>query len=602
MSTLDAPRPTVNPWIVSGPWDSAFIVLSPLVIIPGVLLATGFFTPESISVFALAFATMGHHLPGYMRCYGDRALFTRFRWRLTVVPPLIFTTALLFSLPNLFGIERNRLSGLTLVIMVWGVWHGMMQAYGFLRMYEAKRTSSPMPERLDLAACGAIFALGVVLSDSRMVSLAETFWIVGFPMFGPDWLADVRSLTVGLAGATLVAWAVMFIRRGGWRDTSGLMKSATLASTGVIYFFSGHITTNVLVGVAAFEIFHALQYDAIAWVYNKKLRERVGPGFGPLGFLFRNQWPMLALYAGAILAFGSIYLFASDPRGYAVNDGAIFGDSTLAILSAVFITSNILHFYVDGFIWKMREPETRKTLGISGAGAGPLNVGGMIHGGKMLAFFALIGTFLFMELRTPPDAEALAARSSTLAAWAPELPSILAQQSQLALEEGDKPRAIELAEIVAERRPQSHRAHAALASLYANTGDYDRAAASFTRAIELRPDNTRYQVGLAGVHSQRGDRWLTAAEVHYRNATRLSPEDPQSFRELGWMLYQRGRYSEAEKELRRAVALDPDHAVSHLNLGRALREQGQADEARAEFDHAARLGAAVPLPGARPAS
>ena len=36
-----------------------------------------------------AFASIGHHLPGFLRAYGDRELFRRFRWRFLLAPPLM---------------------------------------------------------------------------------------------------------------------------------------------------------------------------------------------------------------------------------------------------------------------------------------------------------------------------------------------------------------------------------------------------------------------------------------------------------------------------------------------------------------------------------
>ena len=65
-----------------------------------------------------------------------------------------------------------------------------------------------------------------------------------------------------------------------------------------------------------FEIYHAIQYDAIVWIYNRKLFQRAGDRFGPLGFLFRDRWTMLGIYLAAIGAYSSIRYFSVDANAY----------------------------------------------------------------------------------------------------------------------------------------------------------------------------------------------------------------------------------------------------------------------------------------------
>lgn len=60
--------PGASSWIVSPAWDFSFLIASPLVIIPVMaILASEAVTPEHLALAVFAFATVGHHLPGYMR-------------------------------------------------------------------------------------------------------------------------------------------------------------------------------------------------------------------------------------------------------------------------------------------------------------------------------------------------------------------------------------------------------------------------------------------------------------------------------------------------------------------------------------------------------
>ena len=78
-ATTAAPASLQRPgWIVSAWWDMAYIVVTPLLIVPVVLiLARHWLTAEEVSLAVIAFASLGHHLPGFMRAYGDRELFRR---------------------------------------------------------------------------------------------------------------------------------------------------------------------------------------------------------------------------------------------------------------------------------------------------------------------------------------------------------------------------------------------------------------------------------------------------------------------------------------------------------------------------------------------
>src|SRR5215475_15276077 len=70
-----------NLWILDSWRDLVLYVCTPLVIIPVFLVAQARWSAQDIYLFVAAFGAMGHHLPGMIRAYGDRALFQRFKWR-----------------------------------------------------------------------------------------------------------------------------------------------------------------------------------------------------------------------------------------------------------------------------------------------------------------------------------------------------------------------------------------------------------------------------------------------------------------------------------------------------------------------------------------
>lgn len=85
---------------------------------------------ETISRVVAAFFATGHHLPGMLRAYGDGELFEQFRWRFLLAPPPVLIAY--------FSLYTYHFDLYRLIILTWATWHGLMQVYGFARIYDAK--------------------------------------------------------------------------------------------------------------------------------------------------------------------------------------------------------------------------------------------------------------------------------------------------------------------------------------------------------------------------------------------------------------------------------------------------------------------------------
>jgi hypothetical protein len=118
------PVPRFDPWILGAWRDQVLIIATPLLIVPVVFLMGSPFVAvpsETIGLIVAAFFAVGHHLPGLIRAYGDRELFSRFRLRFVLAPPILF--AAFFPL-HLYHPHLIRLT-----LLVWATWHGLMQLY-----------------------------------------------------------------------------------------------------------------------------------------------------------------------------------------------------------------------------------------------------------------------------------------------------------------------------------------------------------------------------------------------------------------------------------------------------------------------------------------
>src|SRR6266404_2634314 len=363
-------------WILDSWRDLILYVCTPLLLVPVFIAAQGIWAAEDIYLFVAAFGAMGHHLPGMIRAYGDRALFQRFRWRFICAPIFLVVVCAAFSLWDLKGI--------VLAAFMWGVWHGMMQTYGFCRIYDAKVGSfAEITRRLDFALCGIWFATAVLLSPQRMTDTLETYYSAGGPFIPPTLL---RAGQQGLLALALLISA-LFLANFLWMWNSGKrpspVKLVLLITSISFWWYCNKIVASVLVGVALFEVFHDVQYLSLVWIYNRKRVESDSSIGGFMRFVFRRSGALVGVYIGLVLAYG----------GLSLSKSYVGIDAVKNILTGVVTASALLHFYYDGFIWKVREKSTRQSLGLAG-GTTDVSLGGFLpgwalHGAKWVAVFVI---------------------------------------------------------------------------------------------------------------------------------------------------------------------------------------------------------------------
>ena len=297
------------------------------------------------------------------------------------------------------------------------------------------------------------------------------------------------------------------------------------------------------IGIAMFEIYHAVQYYAIVWIYNRRLFRRAGEHFGPLGFLFSDRWTMLGLYLAAIAAYSSIRFFTVGTNAYIFSGSS---EDAYQWLVALFVTSSFLHFYFDGFIWKVSERKTQENLVDAPNQNAPamLMVPAVAHAAKWAVLLAIVvGLLLAEKNRLHESPTDQLRRMAALAALTPNLPECQAMLCRDALSRGDAATAIAFAEKTIKMRPRSHTAHADL--------------------------------GLAYLLAGR----LADAQQHFEAAAALAPREWSHHCDLGSVLVAQGNVERAESELKQAVQLAPDIAEPYEQLAQMYLEQNRTAEA-----------------------
>jgi Tfp pilus assembly protein PilF/branched-subunit amino acid transport protein len=561
-----ATAPRKNLWILDSWRDLILYVGTPLLLVPVFALAQARWSPQGIYLFVAAFGAMGHHLPGMIRAYGDRALFERFKWRFILAPLFLLVVCTAFFWWDLKGI--------LLIVFFWGVWHGLMQTYGFCRIYDAKTgTFDVLTRRLDFAMCVIWFATAVALSPYRLSDTLDTYYMCGGPFIPPSVVQIGQGLILLLAVAVSVLFVAHFCRLWIIRQRSNPVKVALLITSIAFWWYCNNLVANILVGIALFEVFHDVQYLSLVWLYNRNRVEKDSNIGGFMRFVFRRSGSLMGLYVGLVLAYGSVSYINAH----------IGMDTVKRILTGVVTASTLLHFYYDGFIWKVRERSTRQSLGLAG-GTADVSLGGILpswawHGLKWATIFVLpLGALWFWQTHLAiPEVQRQAWVVADVPGGAkPHFDYASALQKEGRLEE-----AVEQYNLALQFNPKDAKAHTKVAIALTGQAKFDPAVPHMETALSLEPNNAEFHLVYATLLERIGRN--DEAALHFEAAIRLNPDSAEPHHSYAAFLAGLGKNDEYIGELRKTLQLKPSYPDAELQLADALFAKGNLKEAEGHY-------------------
>lgn len=577
--------PSSRYWILD-PWrDLSLFILVPLWIIPLTWWAKTHFDFNIYGAIVLALVGVGHHLPGFIRAYTDPVLFRRHRIR--------FIGAPLFLLATFIATSLLHLHGLAVMVVLWGAWHGAMQVNGFLRIYDAKVGSfSRLTARLDWAMCLVWFSAGLLHSNSRVTAILLYFYRVGIAPVDPATFALFRT-----GWDILTACVTLAFLLNAWRETRAgrppsLVKFLLMASSFGFFWFAMVQVSQPILGLLLFEIFHDIQYNTLVWAYNRgRVNRRLGPGRLEI-FLFGPGVWRIALYTVLVLAYGTL----GAVTGYSTTLVPDFLSPALGNVNfwtGLFMISVFLHFYFDGFIWRVREKEFRHGLGIDGktdpearSVAGESRSTWRPPAGWKWAFFVVpVMWFGVLELRGNPQPMIDQYRNiSLILPGCGPLHYIVANMEksqrnyQGAMEEYSRSLAVD---------PDYQPAHAELADVEAFMGQDNMALPHYLRAMELDSldYNTRGHMATTLLRLNR----VAEALPHLLITAQRAPTDTNLIYLTGAALMHENRPAEAVPYLERTLSLEPRQPRAWSYLGVAAQLGGDTASAAEYYRRALAL-------------
>jgi hypothetical protein len=343
--SIPAPRSAIRSflarekYIVSPLFDWVFFIGSPLFSVGAVHGAMRFFSEASIAGFIMTFMAVGHHVPTFLRAYADPDEFQRHKVKLTFVPPLVLVV---------MGFLVFTGSPLLPMIFIWDQYHFVRQHYGFMRIYDAKNGSIKQTgPNLDLWLCFSLFIFVLARSDLYAYVYGGSLFELGLPP--PSWLGPLLyQVAAAVAIAVVSFFAIDLVRR--IRDgekVSGLKVVVTI-TTYSVWYYAYVVFDNFYLSYGISSLFHCMQYDAIAWHYNKSKAASMEATPGNALFRFMHQGRHLWAYVLAILSYGGVSL--------------VLGGMAPAFVLMLNRTTGVLHYYYDAFIWKVRRVDVRRHL------------------------------------------------------------------------------------------------------------------------------------------------------------------------------------------------------------------------------------------------
>ena len=292
-------------------------------------------------------------------------------WFITPILILVLViVALIFGEEVQAGMRRGGikvkevLNGVVVVAVVWNIWHVYMQKYGIMRMYNAKSGhKDKVPGWVDRLLIFAWLPLYFAYLGPRYKHLVVENFKKGEKTVVP-FIEAVEQIEWILlpAGIALVVFAVgAFLY---WEHKVNGLKNAPRLwmAGGTTVLSSMFLVVDPVKVYLAYAFSHAVEYMVFVWAFQRR-RYREELEHKPLLGRILKHPAMAYLAFIVVLAVAFTYLKYYGKYIFVEEDRPKFLDynaTTWFFYWTVF--QSLVHFYFDGFLWKMRLPSNRANL------------------------------------------------------------------------------------------------------------------------------------------------------------------------------------------------------------------------------------------------
>ena len=315
-------------------------------------------------------ANLAHRHYGLPYAYLDRNVFGKFERQLTFFPEicilLFAATPLLLKLKGAGAIAGQAVGAIVFFALLWNFWHTYMQKFGILRLYRAKdpaTVQSKTPAWIDkyFLLCWVPLYFSYLGPKSKDLIFANggrvrgaTSAIIAFVEKYESWMV-LPSALVAAGGVGLWLWNEWRAQRFGNHARMSAAAGTMLISTALFW-------ANPVKAFIAFAFSHAVEYMVFVWAFQRRRYSRPQPAPSLMERLLRypRSW-----YLGFTLFFAAIGI-TQTMWGHSIMKGArpieFFGLTGASWLFYYAVYESLVHFYADGFLWKMHRPDVRQNI------------------------------------------------------------------------------------------------------------------------------------------------------------------------------------------------------------------------------------------------
>jgi hypothetical protein len=249
---------------------------------------------------------------------------------------------------------------------IWNIWHTLAQKYGILRIYTAKARSQnegSVPPWVDrLFVMGWLPLIVTYVAPPFADAILTEFRIARFFLESiVGWLVVAEPIAAPIAAAFAIASSAIFIgfewRAHRFRNRPRLSMAIGIGSLWICFLLIDPIKVYL-----AFAFSHGLEYMVFIWAYQRRRYAKRRSPRPTLARVLDHPWLAYSTYTFALAA---AYVLLRDWQGFSVWQvpSVRVGGMTLGMWIFYWgVFQSLLHFYFDGFLWKTRQPEMRKSL------------------------------------------------------------------------------------------------------------------------------------------------------------------------------------------------------------------------------------------------
>ena len=259
---------------------------------------------------------------------------------------------------------RHFLNGLAVFAGLWNIWHVYNQKYGIFRLYNAKsEETQKVPGWVDrLLIWGWLPLYFFWLSPRydeyilRRFSRGRTLLTPVFDAFNA---ASPYLIWPSIALVLFSIAAFLYYERkvNHFRNAPRLWMLF-----GTTILASSFLWLHPLKAYLAYAFSHALEYNVFVWAFQRRRYHSELSHKPVIGKMLKRPGVFyLTLIVSLVLAFGYLKYFGRTimPSAKAPK---FLGFTTASWIMYWTVYQSMVHFYFDGFLWKMRLPTVRASI------------------------------------------------------------------------------------------------------------------------------------------------------------------------------------------------------------------------------------------------